>query len=349
MKILFSGGSTMGSVMPLLALKNELQKENAKFFWIGTKTGPEKKVIKNAGIEFKSVYAGKLRRYFSLKNLMAPFLSLIGFFQSLFIILKFKPDVILTAGGFVCVPVVWAGWVLRKKIIVHQQDLKVGLANRLMAPLATKITVVFPEMAKSFCEKKVVVTGNPIRKIIFSGTKQAAIQKFNLEPDLPVLLIMGGGTGALIINKMVRQILADLVEFCQIIHITGKGKQFDFKHPRYHQFEFLHQELADAYAAADLVVSRAGFSSLTELAVLGKPTIVIPLPNEDQINNAKYFANKDALIIFEQENLTAEKLLNEIKSSINDFEKLALLSKNISEIMLKDANERYIKFVIGNL
>ncbi len=344
MKILLSGGGTMGSVMPLLALKEDLQKENADILWIGTRKGPEKQVVEKAGIEFKSIYSGKLRRYFSWNNFIDPFKFLIGFFQSIFIILKFKPDVILSAGSFVSVPVAWAGWVLRKKIIVHQLDLKVGLANKVMAPLATKITVSLDETKQYFSEKKVIVSGNPVRKIIFSGSKESAMKRFDLEPDLPVLLIMGGGTGALAINKLTRQILPDLVEFCQIIHITGKGKQFYFKHPRYHMFEFLYKELADAYAAADVVVSRAGFSALTELAALGKPTILIPLPNPDQINNAQYFIEKESIILLNQDDLVDKSLLKQIKGLINNTE-LQLKLKNIKEIMPQKANNLYVEII----
>jgi len=360
MKVLFSGGGTMGSVMPLLALKNDLQKENAEFLWIGTRKGPEKQVVEKAGIEFKGISAGKLRRYFSFKNFAIPFLMTCGFFQSFFAILKFKPDIILTAGGFVCVPVVQAGWILRKKIIVHQQDLKVGLANKIMKAFATKITVSFEELKKYFPAKKVVVTGNPVRKMIFSGSKESAQKRFSLEAEVPVLLIIGGGTGALAINKLTRQILADLVEFCQVIHITGKGKSAfvtsfarasDVKkasanrHPRYHMFDFMHEELADAYAAADLVVSRAGFGALTELAALGKSTILIPLSNEDQLNNAKYFADKEAVIVLNQNNLTEQVLLKQIKNLINNTEMSMKLSGNIKEIMPKDANLKYIQLI----
>jgi len=327
----------MGSVMPLLALKHDLQKENAEFLWIGTKKGPEKEVVLKAGIVFKSISSGKLRRYFSLKNLVAPIFMKIGFMQSFFII--------LTAGSFVCVPVVWAGWVLRKKIIVHQQDLKVGLANKLMKPFATKITISFEELKKYFSKNKVIVTGNPVRKTIFTGSGQSAIRRFNLEPDLPVLLIMGGGTGALAINKLVRQTITDLVEFCQVIHLTGKGKQFYFKHPRYHSFVFLSDELPDAYAAADLVVSRAGFGSLTELSALGKPTVLIPLPNNDQLNNSTYFSSKKAVLVLNQIDLSAEKFLEYIKKLIFDKDRLNLLSENIGKIMPAEANTTYLKII----
>jgi len=350
MKVLFSGGGTMGSVMPLLALKDDLQKEKAEFLWIGTKKGPEKDVVEKAGVEFKGISAGKLRRYFTFKNFAIPFLMTCGFFQSFFAILKFKPDIILTAGGFVCVPVVHAGWILRKKIIVHQQDLKVGLANKIMKAFATKVTVSFEELKKYFSKKKVVVTGNPVRKMIFSGSKDSAVQRFGIEPNLPTLLIMGGGTGALAINKLVRQILANLVEFCQVIHITGRGKSAFAKasadrQPRYHMFEFLHDEIADAYAAATLVVSRAGFGALTELSALGKPTILIPLPNNDQLNNSTYFASKEAVVVLNQANLTDEKFLSYIKKVLHDPNKLGLLSHNIKQMMPEDSNKKYIDLI----
>ncbi|MFZ5365227.1 MAG: undecaprenyldiphospho-muramoylpentapeptide beta-N-acetylglucosaminyltransferase [Patescibacteria group bacterium] len=348
MKILFSGGGTMGSVMPLLAIKDALQNKNAEFFWIGTKNGPEREVIEKSGIRFYSIHSGKLRRYFSLATLIAPVLLIAGVCQSLRLILKFKPDIILAAGGYVGVPVVWAGWMLRKKIIVHQQDLIVGLANKLMTPLADKITVSLEEQKKCFPQNKVVVTGNPVRKMIFQGSKDSAIKRFGLLADLPTILVMGGGTGALAINKLIRQLLPELVRFCQIIHLTGPGKKLYFQHRRYHSFEFLNQELADAFAAADLVISRAGFSALTELAALAKPVILIPLPNDDQLSNARYFETKKAAEIFDQEKMTGAELLKKIKTLLSDSQSAAALSGNIGQIMSRNAGRLFVD-VINNL
>lgn len=331
----------MGSVMPLIAIKDDLRSKEAEFLWLGTKNGPERRVVEKAGVKFQDISSAKLRRYFSWKTLAAPFLFAAGFFQSLLVILKFKPDLILTAGGFVCVPVAFAGFVLRKRIIVHQQDLTVGLANKLMAPLASIITVSLEILKKEFSEKKTIVIGNPVRKNIFSGSRDSAAERFGLENGLPVVLVLGGGTGSTAINNIINQTLPELVEFCQVIHVTGPGKNIDFKSQRYHSFEFLNEDLADAYAVADLVISRAGFGALTELSALGKPAILIPLPNKDQIKNSEYFLKHEAAEVLTERDLTVRKLKEEIKALIENDPERQKLSKNIGEILSKNANASY--------
>ena len=193
----------MGSVYPLLAIRAELieQKICSDFVWVGTKDGVERQILEKEMMPYFSINAGKWRRYFSGKNFFDWFNVLIGFFQSLKIIIKTKPDLILTAGSFVGVPVVLAGWLLRRKIIVHQQDLKAGFANRLMAPFASKITVSFDYSLKFFPARKTVLTGNPVRRQVIGGQKQRAKEFFGLEDNLATLLVMGGSQGAAEINK----------------------------------------------------------------------------------------------------------------------------------------------------
>ena len=155
----------MGPVTPLLAIKEALDATGQHdYLWLGTKRGPERSVVTQVQMTFKTIPSGKWRRYFDWRNFVDPFIIFLGFLKSLWLVWRFKPDVILTAGGFVCVPVAYAGWVLRKKVLVHQQDLRIGLANRLMKPIATKITVAFPELTEKFSAAKVEVTGNPVRQ-----------------------------------------------------------------------------------------------------------------------------------------------------------------------------------------
>ncbi|MFA5128391.1 MAG: undecaprenyldiphospho-muramoylpentapeptide beta-N-acetylglucosaminyltransferase [Patescibacteria group bacterium] len=349
MKIILAGGGTMGSVTPLLAVAEELQKRtpDAEFLWIGTKNGPEKKVVEVYNIKFISVPAGKLRRYFSGWNFLMPFLIAAGFFKSLRLILKFKPQMILSAGGFVAVPVIWAGWVLRVPSLVHQQDVRPGLANKLTARFAKIITVTFSESLKYF--PRAIVTGNPVRPEIFSGNKDRAAEIFNLEKNIPVILILGGGTGAFSLNKIVVAAALRLAEFCQVVHMTGgrvdvplqsKIETIKRETARYHSVEFLMKDYSDTLAVADLVISRAGLGTLSELAMLGKPTVLIPIPGSHQEDNAYYFKKQNAVVIWNERNITPENFSEAIRELLNNKVELESLGRNIKKIMPIDAAKK---------
>jgi len=221
MKILLSGGGTLGSVSPLIAVWQKIfeQKPDSQALWVGTKDGPEKDFVKNYKLDYRSITAGKLRRYFSLKNLLDPFLVLMGFFQSLKIIKEFKPQIIISAGGFVSVPLAWAGKFKKVPVLIHQQDVRPGLANKLMASSAEKITVTFEKSLKDFPIEKVTLTGNPVRQEIFNGSKEEAYNFFKLDFNIPTVLILGGGTGSLAINKLVWMSLRKLTENMQLMLI----------------------------------------------------------------------------------------------------------------------------------
>ncbi|MBI5071309.1 undecaprenyldiphospho-muramoylpentapeptide beta-N-acetylglucosaminyltransferase [Candidatus Falkowbacteria bacterium] len=355
MKIILTGGGTMGSVTPLLAVAEELKKRvpDAEFFWFGTKNGPEKKIIESRNIKFAAVPAGKLRRYFSGWNFLMPFLLLAGFFKSLWLIFKFKPQMILSAGGFVAVPVVWAGWFLRVPSLIHQQDIRPGLANKLTARFAKIITVTFSDSLKYF--SRAVVTGNPVRQEIFSGSKERIAEIFNLEKDLPILFILGGGTGALELNKIVVASALELVKFCQVIHMTGgrideslrmKIENIKRETARYHTVDFLTKDLPDVFAAADLVISRAGMATLTELAMLGKPTAVIPISGSHQEENVYYFKKQNAVVFWDENNLTPENFVGAVGELLNNEVELESLSRNIKEVMPSGAAEKITEEIL---
>jgi len=354
-KIIFSGGGTLGSVVPLLAIYQNLIKlgyQKEDFLWVGTTNGPEKEFIENYGLKFKSINSSKLRRYFAWQNFIDFLYLIIGFIESLVIVLNFKPNLIISAGSFVSVPVAWAGRLFGKKIIIHQQDFRPGLANKIMAPVADKITVTFEKSLKDFDQNKVIWIGNPVREEILKTynlkLKTQNYEKFNLVEDKPVLLILGGGTGALGINQVVVEVLAELTKFCQIIHLTGKGKLIpseDF--PGYRAYEFLNEELPLAVKLAKVVISRTGMSTLTELSYLNKPTIVIPLPNSHQEENAKYFSDREAVIYLKQNELTKEKLINTIKGLLTDREKREKLGDNFRDSMKQGAGEEMVKIIKG--
>lgn len=353
MKILLTGGGTMGSVSPLLAITEEIKKQDKiEFLWIGTKNGPEKKVIENYKIPFKAIFSGKLRRYFSWQNFIDIFKIKIAFWQSFFILLKFKPDVILSAGSFVGVPVIWAGWLLRIPCLIHQLDIRPTLANRLSSPFAKKITTTFEKSLNNFPKKKTIWTGNPIRQELRIMNYEAKIKEakefFSLEENLPVILIIGGGTGALELNKIIVQAVSQLIKFCQIIHLTGGRVEDNLKiEKRYHQYEFLIKEMKYAYIVADLVISRAGIGTLTELSYFKKPSILIPMPKTHQEENAIFFKDNKAVIVLDQNRLIEDKnlIIKEVKKILQDKKELQRLQENINKLNKKDAEKEIIKIL----
>jgi len=346
MRILLSGGGTMGPVSPLIAVYQKLkaQKPDTEFLFVGTKNGPEKKVIESYKIDFKAISSGKFRRYFSLRNLLDPFKIIAGFFQSILILKKFKPNAIVIAGGFVGVPVSLAANILHIPVLVHQQDILAGLSNKLMANTAKAITVSFEVSVKDFFPDKTFLTGNPVREEIYTCDMAHSRDFLNLRDDMPTLLVLGGGTGAQFINDLVKQSLAELLQFCQVVHIAGHGKTNDVKAENYHQFEFLNNEMQEALCAADLVVSRAGLSTLSELIILAKPTILIPIPGHQEVN-AGYFAKNNAAQVLSQESVNNSIFAETIRGLIFSKAEKENLSRNIVKMMSRDGAENVVKIL----
>jgi UDP-N-acetylglucosamine--N-acetylmuramyl-(pentapeptide) pyrophosphoryl-undecaprenol N-acetylglucosamine transferase len=346
MRILFSGGGTAGSVSPLIAIYRSILKQqpDTAALFIGTRQGnPERKMVEPAGITYRSIFSGKLRRYFDLRNLLDPFLIIAGFIQSFFIISKFDPDVIIGAGGFVSVPVIWAGWVMQKKIIIHQQDIKPSLSNILTMNLANIITTTFEESKRFFPEKKVHWIGNPSRIEQYDFNDRI---KFTIDQSRPLVVFVGGGTGSEYINSFVKHNIIGLVAKYQIIHISGSNKENETANKdHYHQFSFLGDELMAIFQKADVIISRAGLSTLTELSYLSKPSIIIPLPKSHQVQNAEYFLKRDAIGYHDQLVDCDQHLLQLIDTIISNQSKREILSRNISSIMKKNACSDMIKLV----
>lgn len=324
MRILLTGGGTGGSVVPLLAVVEEIPDHD--YLFLGGKKGPEKKLAGLAGIQFKTICSGKLRRYFSPINLIDLFKIACGFIKGFIVIITFKPDVVVSAGSFVSVPIVWAAWLLRKKVLIHQQDIQVGLANKLMAPFAAKKTKAFEEI--KFDAEWI---GNPVRRLTINT------EEFKLHQEKPVVLLTGGGTGAHSLNQL---ITPEILEYCQLIHLTGKGKGiFGLEHPDYYAYDLLDAEMPEALHKADLVITRAGLSTLTELGYLGKPAIVIPLPGTHQERNADLFRKKDAVMVIAQKDLTSSRFAQLIKETLASPVLLDKLSKNIKQVFKADATK----------
>ena len=313
-KIILTGGGTAGHVTPNLALLPSLQELGYEIHYIGSKQGIEKKLIESAGIPYDAISSGKLRRYFDLKNFSDPFRVVKGYLEALKLMKKYKPDVVFSKGGFVSVPVVLAAKRYKIPTIIHESDMTPGLANKLCIPSAKKVCCNFPETLPYLPADKAVLTGSPIRAEILQGDRLAGLKYTGLTPDKPIILIIGGSLGSVKVNTAVRSILPRLLQQFQIIHICGKGNLDEtlIGTDGYVQYEYVDAPLKHLFAAADLIISRAGANSICEILALRKPNLLIPLSaaasRGDQILNAKSFGKQGFSAVLEEENLTDDTL-----------------------------------------
>ncbi len=319
-RIVLTGGGTAGHVTPCIALLPELKKEGYDIQYIGSYNGIEKKLIEEYGIPYHGISSGKLRRYFDPKNFSDPFKVAKGYFEARKILKRLKPDIVFSKGGFVTVPVVFAAKKYNIPVIIHESDMTPGLANKLAIPSATKVCANFPETVKYLPPDKAVLTGTPIRKELFSGNKIKGLDFCGFSANKPVILIIGGSTGSRAINDVIRGMLPTLLRDYQVIHLCGKGN-IDEKlvdTAGYVQYEYIKAELSDLFAAADLVISRAGANAICELLALRKPNILIPLPaassRGDQILNAESFERQGYSLVLKEEDLSVSRLLEAIKT-----------------------------------
>lgn len=311
--ILLTGGGTAGHVNPNLALLPGLQAEGYEVHYAGTADGIERELVKAAGsIEYHVISSGKFRRYFSIKNFTDPFKVVKGVFQAKKLVKSLKPDVVFSKGGFVSVPVVM-GAHKKAPVVIHESDYTPGLANRIAIRYADRVCVTF-EDTLSHVKGKGVHTGTPVRAALYEGKAERGLALAGFDGKKPVLLIMGGSLGAQAVNDAVHAALDELTAKFDIIHLCGKGKvDTAYNMPGYRQFEYLSDDLPDALAATDIVLSRAGANAVFEFLALAKPAVLIPLPlsasRGDQILNAKYFERKGYATVLEQEKLTPKTLV----------------------------------------
>ncbi len=323
-RIVLTGGGTAGHVTPCIALLPELQKEGFDIQYIGSYDGIERRLIEAYQVPYHGISSGKLRRYFDLKNLSDPFKVIKGYFEASRLLKELKPDIIFSKGGFVTVPVVYAAKKHKIPIIIHESDMTPGLANRLALPHATKVCANFPETVKYLPETKAVLTGTPIRKELFSGNRIKGLNFCNFTANKPVILIIGGSTGSKAINEAVRSLLPTLLQDYQVIHLCGKGNLEErFKKTGgYVQFEYIKDELNDLFAAADLVISRAGANAICEILALRKPNILIPLSaaasRGDQLLNAESFERQGYSYVLKEEDMSPQALMDAIKNVLGN-------------------------------
>lgn len=322
--IVLTGGGTAGHVTPNLALIPRLRADGWNIHYIGAANSPEQTLIGQIDdVTFHSVAVGKLRRYFDLKNFSDPFRVIKGVAQATSIIKKLRPNVVFSKGGFVSVPVVYGAALNGVPVVIHESDMTPGLANKLSAPFAKVECCTFPEAIK-YTHGKGIHTGTPIRPELLSGNRREGLERFGFDESRPVLLVMGGSTGAQAINNALWQTLPRLTENFQVLHICGKGNSNATVNgmQNYTQREYLNEEMADAYACADLIVSRAGSNSLCEILAARKPALLIPYPKSasrgDQLLNAESFRARGLSRVLLQEDLTPESLARAIEQLYHD-------------------------------
>lgn len=318
-KIILTGGGTAGHVTPNIALLPSLKKAGYDISYIGSYEGIEKKLIEEQNIPYYGISSGKLRRYLDIKNFTDPFRVLKGFSEAKKLMKQIQPDILFSKGGFVSVPVVFAAKHYKIPVIIHESDMTPGLANKLSLPMATKICCNFPETIKLLPEGKAVLTGSPIRAELHKGTRNIGLKFAGLSTGKPVILVIGGSQGSAAINQAVRAILSQILTKYQVIHICGKDNLDNSLKNRagYAQFEYVKNELKDVFAAADLIISRAGANAICEILSLRKPNILIPLSKAasrgDQILNADSYQKQGFSKVIEEENLTGKFLWDSIE------------------------------------
>lgn len=345
MKILFSGGGTLGPVTPLLAVAEELRSRDAshEFFWIGTERGAELPLIRKAGIQTFTIPSGKLRRYFDFKNFTDIKNIVRGFFAARSLLKELQPDVVMSAGGFVSVPVHYAAWSLGIPSVVHQQDIVIGLSNKLMSWVAKRVSVSVEEQLQKIAPKKAVLTGNPVRASVLAGDPDKGIELFRLDPERATVFVFGGGTGSDAINRAVEQLVRECAAQFQIIHLTGSERSQPQVHASYyHPYPFLMGEMAHAYATADLVIARAGFNTISEIAAWGKPSILIPMHGTHQEANAEWAANAGAAVVIDEYSLSTENLFQKIRELLTDESEYQRMSEAAENLFPSHAVDKVV-------
>jgi UDP-N-acetylglucosamine--N-acetylmuramyl-(pentapeptide) pyrophosphoryl-undecaprenol N-acetylglucosamine transferase len=350
LRVLLAGGGSGGSATPVLAVAEELRRTvpGVELLYVGTEGGPEGDLARAAKIPYAAVATGKLRRYLDWRNLVDPFRVFLGVWQAYQVARQFRPHVAFSAGGFAAVPPMIGARLAGARVLVHQQDVEPGLANRMLAPFAHRVTVSLESSLSHFPRGKTELTGNPVRHEILEADPERAYRALNLSPVVPIVVATGGGTGALGLNRIVAAAAPKLVEHCQLIHLTGKGRGVDSltDSPRYRQIEFLVQEMPDLLAASTLVVTRAGLGTITELAALAKPSLLIPMPQSHQWANARAVSDVRGTEVADQESLTADSLAQKVITLLRDENRRELLGWGISQVMPRDATQRVAQVLL---
>lgn len=357
LKIVLTGGGTGGHIFPLLAVAKKIKEKNpeTEFLFLGPAGKIETALMLKEGIPLKNIACGKMRRYFSLRNFSDLCKIPVGLLQSLWQLLVYMPDAIFSKGGYASLPVVLAGWIYRIPIMIHESDSVPGVANSILGKFSNSVAVSYPQAEGYFPPSQVVLTGNPLQADISQGEASKAREKFSLVDSKKVILVLGGSQGSQIINEKILEVLPELVGKYQIIHQTGEAHienvkrragELGIKAERdgyYPIANYANEDLKDILKVADLVISRSGANSLSEIAANGKPAIFIPLlgsANNHQKMNAYSLAKVGACVVLEENNLGQNILLKNIKELMENQELRQKLSEAIRVFYHPDAADR---------
>jgi UDP-N-acetylglucosamine--N-acetylmuramyl-(pentapeptide) pyrophosphoryl-undecaprenol N-acetylglucosamine transferase len=363
MRVVIAGGGTGGHTSAGLAVAAAIREHGALVHWIGSRAGIEARRVPEAGIPFHAIPTGKLRRYWDWQNVpdlawRAP----AGAIRSWWLLRGLRPALLFATGGFVSLPPALAARALGIGIVVHEQTSVPGLANRIVGRFATCIALSFPVSGAGFPHDRTVVTGNPLRPELLGGSREAACQRFALDPALPIIYVTGGAQGAHKINRTVGEMLPSLLPLCQVIHQCGdnpatgdlawlaaraRALAAPLAH-RYALIPYVGAELRDVYAAADLVVGRSGAGTVNECLHLGRPAVYIPLPGasgDEQTVNARLVEAAGGAVVLSQDRLTPDRLLDAVRRLLADETALKAMRDRARSLAVPDAAARIAQLV----
>jgi UDP-N-acetylglucosamine--N-acetylmuramyl-(pentapeptide) pyrophosphoryl-undecaprenol N-acetylglucosamine transferase len=370
MRILITGGGTGGHVSPAVAVIAGLRGRCAAagvpldLLFLGSRAGAERRIIAELGVPYAAIATGKLRRYFSWRTPLDLARIPLGVAQAAWRVARFRPAVIFSTGGYVCVPPVIAGRLLGIPVITHEQTARSGLANRIAARFARVVAISYPESAAEFPPSRTVLTGNPLRPDLLGGDAARAAAHWRLDPATPTIYITGGALGAHAINEAVRAALPDLLAVAQVVHQVGEGpdgsradiaaaeaqaQASPAARARYRPVPFVGPELGDLYALVALVVGRAGAGTVNEIAALGKPAILIPLPgaaSDEQTANARRLEAAGGAIVLPQTDLTPARLAAEVQGLLADPDRRARMAQAGPTLARPDAADRLVDLIL---
>jgi len=346
--ILISGGGTGGHIYPAIAIANEIKVRfpDAKFLFVGAKDKMEMEKVPQAGYKIKGLWISGIQRKLTAKNLLFPFKLMSSLWSANKIIRKFKPHIAIGTGGFASGPTLIMANKKKIPTLIQEQNSYPGITNKLLSKKASKICVAYDNLERFFPKEKIVKTGNPVRQDLLNvhSKKEQAVDFFKLDKKQTTILVLGGSLGA----KKINELIENNLEFfksqnIQIVWQCGKLYYHNYKKHNEVQNVQLHQfinKMDLAYAAADIIISRAGASSVSELCIVGKPVVFIPSPNvseDHQTKNAKSIVDKHAALLIRENELDTFPVV--LETLIKDIGKQQSLAENIKELALPSATK----------
>lgn len=362
-KFILAGGGTGGHIYPAIAIASGLKRDfpDADIVFVGTDRGLERDLVPKAGFDLKKIRVKGFKRELSLNTLSSIKEMFLGGIDSIRILRQIKPDLVIGTGGYVAGPVVFFASIMGIPTIIHEQNVRPGITNRFLSNFADKVAISFQDSVKYFPKNKTVLTGNPVRAEIASGDRARALKKYGLVSNIPVVLCFGGSQGAARLNEAMVYVIEKVMQtkMFQVIMVTGQRHYMNINQLLENKGIYTNDsgniklrpyiyDMQDAYAAADLVIARAGAITISEITMCGKPAILVPFPNaagHHQYYNALFLVKNGAALIIEDKDLTGEYLLKTIEGIIGDKEKLSRMAAASRKLSKPDALEKILTVI----